>query len=335
MLNSIRLARLLTHGMRACTIVLLTFTFTAVAAAQDAPSLVDLKAAAYDAQQASADAEQAAAQAASQAAEAKTALEEANAAAQQAPPPAPVVQAAPAPQVIVVQTPAPVAPAPPPVPAAAPAPGEEPVTREELERAMEKAEHAAAAARRVEQELEAYKEQHKKRYARNGLTLSAGAFWAPDLFEVPVNADPSLGLSGGLGYRVHPHFSIETSFVWADGFAMDFYRWDGTSVLPYEGDMQMWSVLFGGKLYVLTGKIQPYLGLGFGAAGARGTFESPTGAPTWEYKEVAGNIAFNGGVDLYVSESLALGLDAAIYLPGGNISGFNFSTLGAKLIYRF
>lgn len=330
-------------------------TVAGIASAQTSPSITDLKAAAYDAEQAAAQAQRAATEAQAQAAQAQAAIQKANEAAASAPPPpppvaptpvvqappvapAPVVQAAPAvapaavPQAAPAVVPAPVVQA---APVAAAAPAEAPVTREELDRALEKAENAAATARKALAEVEAYKEKQRMRYARNGLTLSAGAFWAPDLFDTSASIDPSLGLSGGLGYRVHPHFSVETSFVLAQGFDVATSVDDGISVIDYQGDVQMWSALIGGKFYLMTRKVQPYIGIGLGAAGAKIDLQNSVGAANYDYKDVGGVIAFNGGLDLYVSESLALGLDAAVYLPGGNLQGLDFSTLGAKLIYRF
>lgn len=301
---------------------------SAQAAAQSEPSLLELKAAAYDAQQAASAADTAAAEAQSQAEQAHGALE----AAKQAPPPPPPAPVAP---VVPVVAPAVAATAAPPAPVvAATAPGEEPVTREELERAIEKAENAAAVARRAQEELDAFKEQHRKRYARKGLTLSAGAFWAPNMIDTAtgVSIDSSRGLSGGIGYRVHPNFSIDSNFAWVEGFTVEDERGSRYT----RGDLSMWSVVFGGKVYMLTGKIQPYLGLGFGAAGGKYTEKfASDGAPAPSSDAVAGVISFNGGLELYVSESLAIGADAAIYLPGGDLSGLDFSTLGAKLIYRF
>jgi hypothetical protein len=74
--------------------------------------------------------------------------------------------------------------------------------------------------------------------------------------------------------------------------------------------------------------------VGFGATGGTIKYREPNMAAD-EYKKVAGTISFNGGVELYLSDSLALGADAAVYLPGGDLNGLNFSTLGGKLIYRF
>ena len=331
---------------------------------EESPSIVELKAAAYDAQQAAEAAERAASQAQAQAAEAQAAIEQVDQAspavptaspsppavsasppaapasssviAQPAPAPAPV-PAAPPPPVIVVQTPPTPEPTPEPEPAAAPTPAakpaEKPISREEFERAVEKAEQAAAQAHRAMEELEAYKEQQKNRYARKGLYMSAGAFWAPEFFDLSpgFDADPSLGLSGGIGYRVHPHFSIDASFVWANGFELD-------SPDGYPGsfdDLTMWSALLGGRVIILTGKIQPYLGLGFGASGGRSTQRDAQGVDIGEFKEFGGTISFNGGFDLYLSDSVALGADAAVSLLGGDLSGLGYSTLGVKLIYRF
>ncbi len=324
------------------------------APASQGPSLVELKAAAYDAQQAAAAAEQAAAAAQAHAAQAKSAIESASTPAQPAPATTPPVSAPPSSSIIAqpgpppapVAPPAP-APAPPPTPAATPppaptpvvvtksssaAPAEDEVTREDLDRAMEKAEQAAAQARKAMEELEEYKEKHKKRFARNGLYLSGGAFWAPELFDVNsgYDIDPSVGLSGGIGYRVHPHFSIDATFVWADGFAIS------NPDLGAEWDkLQMWSALLGGRVFFLTGKIQPYAGLAVGASGGRTKLRDPSGAVLSEFNEYGGTIMFNGGFDLYLSESIALGADAAVFLPGGGLRGFDYSTLGAKLIYRF
>lgn len=338
----------------------------ATAAPAATPSAIELKAAAYDAQIAAQQAQAAAELAQQQAAQAQAALQAAGVAtpAPVAPAPVAIAPPAPAPAPVVAPAPAPVAPPPvlnqpqalnpppainpppalnpPPAPSPAPviqaapaaAPGEPAVTQADLQRALEKAEQAAAEARRTREELDALKEAQRMRYARKGLTMSVGAFWAPELFDTSAHVDDSRGLSGGIGYRLHPRFSIDSGFNWVQGFAVETALSYSDPPVFYTADLAMWSATLGGRFYILTGKIQPYVGFGFGASGAKGTFRA-AGAEDIEYKEFGGNISFNGGVELYVSETLAIGADAAVFLPGGDLQSLNYSTLGAKLIYRY
>jgi hypothetical protein len=305
---------------------------TAAPAPAPVPSLIEMKAAAYDAQVAAQQAQAAAASAQEQAAKATAAVQAVTAGAPPAPAPAPVATTpAPAP-VAPPPAPTPVAPAATAAAAAAPATGA--ASQAEVQRAMEKAEQAAAEARRTREELDALKEAQRMRYARRGLTVSVGAFYAPQIFDINANVENSKGLYGGIGYRVHPHFSIESNFNWVQGFATDWTSLASGTPVSYSGDLAMWSATVGGRFYILTKKIQPYLGFGVGASGAKGTFTA-AGAQAIDYKEFSGNISFDGGIELYLSDSLAVGADAAIYLPGGDLGGLNYSTLGGKLIYRF
>ena len=309
------------------------------------PSVVELKAAAYDAQQRALAAE-------AEAERVRTELAEAQRAAQSTPPVAPPPTPAPAPIPVVqpVVQPA-AAPPPPPAPilmpvamtAAAPAPPvvqkaaateeqvdalEEAVRQAQADAAAahDEAEEARREAREAKAEIEAFKAKHALRFARKGLSISAHVFYAPEIFDTTLSVENGQGMGLVLGYRLHENFELSLQSDRVTGF-----EFSGDSVL---GEVQGWTATANAKAFILTGSFQPFIGFGIGAFYATLDAHDNLGNRV-EDSQAAGLFKLNGGFDYYISERLAITADAAIYLPGGELSALTFSTLGGGVKLRF
>lgn len=267
-----------------------------------APSVNDLKAAAFDAQE--------------KARQARATAEQAEQAAQNAEQSLSAAQAAPA------GVAAPVA-----ATAAAPPAAVPPEVLEDLHRATEEAKNAAASARAANAALAEYMQEREHRYSRRGFYVSGGLFYAPQLFDTSYRAENSQGAFGSIGYHFAERFEVEVRF---DGF-QDF----DLSNSEYTGYFNGFAVTANGKLFILTGSFQPYIGLGIGALNGKvGFTEIATGTFQSDRSTVA-TFRVAAGLDWYLTETIAITGDAALLLPGGSLSNANFATLGGGLKLRF
>lgn len=319
------------------------------AMAQDASTPVgdaELKARAWDAQQAAADAERAAKEAREQALEAQKELEaaraEAEAMAEAAAAEAAAAEAAAAEAAASAPTPAVViTPAPMPQPEAGPrsAPvaagaaeegaskSEVDQLRDEVREARDAAKNAEAQARLARQELEQYAEAQRQRYARRGLFIAGGVGYAPNLFETTLDEGNGRSAFGSLGYRIDERVELAVRFEGMQGIDL--------SGQGYTGDAEGWTSTLNVRVFMLTGKIQPYVGFGIGAGQIDvNLVETATGDP-FRYQETSATFRPSAGLDLYISESVAITGDAAVHLLAGNNSSLNWATLSVGLKYRF
>ena len=284
-------------------VMLIAWASPGLAQQAGVPSVNDLKAAAFDAQE--------------KARQARVAAEQAEQAAQKAEAAVSAAQAAPAPVVV-----APVAATTAATPAAVP-----PEVLEDLHRATEEAKNAAASARAANAALAEYMTEREHRYSRRGFYLSGGLFYAPQLFDIRARAENSQGAFGSIGYHFAERFEVEVRF---DGF-QDFDLSDS----EYTGYFNGFAVTANGKLFILTGSFQPYVGLGIGALNGKvGFTEIATGDFQSDRSTVA-TFRVSAGLDWYLTETIAITGDAALLLPGGSLSNFNFATLGGGLKLRF
>ena len=284
--------------------VLIAWASPGLAQQAGVPSVNDLKAAAFDAQE--------------KARQARVAAEQAEQAAQNAEAAVSAAQAAPAPAPVV----APVAATTAATPAAVP-----PEVLEDLHRATEEAKNAAASARAANAALAEYMTEREHRYSRRGFYLSGGLFYAPQLFDTSYRAENSQGAFGSIGYHFAERFEVEVRF---DGF-QDF----DLSNSEYTGYFNGFSVTANGKIFILTGAFQPYVGLGIGALNGKVGF---TKIATGEFQSDRSTVAtfrVSAGLDWYLTETIAITGDAALLLPGGSLSNANFATLGGGLKLRF
>lgn len=300
---------------RAAALVLFLFVVPALmataplAAAQSPePSAAELKAEAWDAQQALAEAERAEAAAKQAALEAE---QRAAAARERAAQAASRAEAAP--------------------PAASVDPAELERLREQVREAREAARTAQGEARAARVEVSAQlaemREAHEKRYARPGFFIAGGAAWAPELFDTDFEIDNARAGYVALGYRAGDRFEAEVRFDISDDFDV--------SGFGIEGDVDAWSATFNGRFFMLTGKFQPYVGIGLGATRFEAKLRDVATGEKGRDRETEMVFRPSAGFDFYVSETLALTADAALHVPRGDISHLRWATLGGGIKLRF
>jgi opacity protein-like surface antigen len=164
---------------------------------------------------------------------------------------------------------------------------------------------------------------HSADYGRNGVYLGLAGTYAIENFQNtgPLSIDDGLGINGRLGYRFHPHFSVELAFEWIDEFEIE-----GTAFR-----VETWTLTGNAKLHFLTGQIQPFVlaGLGVMRADLRG---GGVGSITDDEDFVA---RFGGGVDLYASEHIVIAVEASYVRPTDGVDDLDYVSLGWGLQYRF
>lgn len=137
--------------------------------------------------------------------------------------------------------------------------------------------------------------------------------------------------SGAIGLRFNPRFALELVGENYDDLSSEEtgVTIDGLS----SGDLELWSVMLMGKLYMLTERFQPYLMAGAGYI--RGELES---GPLDETADSAlGRVGL--GVETYLNENLAVGVFGAYSRVIGDDEFDNdelaFFNVGASLMVRF
>lgn len=146
-----------------------------------------------------------------------------------------------------------------------------------------------------------------------------------DATGIPIDVDPSLGLHARLGYRFGPRFAAEAHYEWVSGFDVSAF---GINALEIDGS----TVTADAKVFLATERIQPFLLVGVGAAFAEVKDTIGAGFSIDESDFAA---RFGGGLDLYLTENVALDFDASYVLPTGDLEDFDYVSLGWGLLYRF
>lgn len=172
--------------------------------------------------------------------------------------------------------------------------------------------------------------------------------------QVPIKADPSLGVHARAGYRFMPRLAAEAHLEYASGSEIyaPTFRWQTDIVkltaLTVTGDL---------KGYITTGMVQPFALVGIGwmktygedkridpaeAFGRDiGNPQNPDSAiPMAQELDVddSGFVGrFGGGVDIYVSQHVSLGAAASYVLPFGSWDTFDYDYISIDwgLQYRF
>ncbi len=180
--------------------------------------------------------------------------------------------------------------------------------------------------------------------ARTGFHLSLGGVYAFENLDETIGSldveeayapgsagrdpgfDDSAGIDLRLGYRPHARFDLALFYEWLEGF-------DSTRTQPpLEIDTHL--ITLDGRVFLLTGRTQPYALLGLGALVANteivdGAFDKP-------FDTNAGFAArLGGGVDFYLSPHWLVELEGAYVVPTGAVRRNEYGTLGFKLGYRF
>jgi opacity protein-like surface antigen len=167
-------------------------------------------------------------------------------------------------------------------------------------------------------------------YARMGCYLGLSGTVALDIEledrieEVGLNGDvdQSPGLHTRLGCRFMERLSGELHFEYLDGFDV--------SVDGVDGHLDMWSLTADFKVYLLTGRTQPFVTLGFGYLDFDGSY---AGMKTegWDFV-----VRYGGGLDFYLTENIVLDIDATVaHLTDEENDGLGYVAIGWGFQYRF
>lgn len=141
-----------------------------------------------------------------------------------------------------------------------------------------------------------------------------------------ANVDDSWGLSGRLGYRLHPRVAVEAQFEWLREIKIESKIAGGGK---RREQVSLYGVTGNVKGYLLTGRIQPYVvgGVGWG----RATLNPDGSGAKSRSDNLIGRVGI--GTDLYANQDVALSLEAAYVL--GEESELNYVSVGAGLTLRF
>lgn len=170
-------------------------------------------------------------------------------------------------------------------------------------------------------------------YGRPGVELGGGISLAgedfdDDLDDLGIDYDTTAAFDVFVGYRFHPRFSIEGRYQQLLGFDSDDFDDFG-----FDTDVEIsgYEASLNAKLFLLTGVIQPYLSVGGGWSRieldidtAFFDVDEDFSDPTWR---------LGGGIDGWIGEHFAIGLDGAYHIGTGDLDDFNFWT--ASLLFRF
>lgn len=138
-----------------------------------------------------------------------------------------------------------------------------------------------------------------------------------DLLPFDVNVDESLGLHVRGGYRYHPRIATELHFEYLEAFEVSG---GGGSI-----GLEFWTLTTDTKIFLATGRTQPFAAVGFGVGQADVVGSTGNGFVA----------RLGGGVDFYLTERIVLALDAAYVVPTGDLANLDFVSVGWGLQYRF
>jgi opacity protein-like surface antigen len=193
-------------------------------------------------------------------------------------------------------------------------------------------------------------------YSRNGIFVGLGGSYGVDTFEndadteisrlldtlgytgldLDLDVDNSLGMNGRVGYRLHPHFSVELKVEWLDGFDTDV---DETAPVIGEFtnmEIEPWVITGGMKAHLLTGRYQPYLTAGGGVMTINVKLkESEEFGMSDSERLTDFTLRFGGGIDFYATENIVLTVGVDYVLPIRDVKDFDYVSIGWGLEYRF
>ncbi|MCG8589507.1 MAG: porin family protein [Proteobacteria bacterium] len=180
---------------------------------------------------------------------------------------------------------------------------------------------------------EDYGDPYEQAYARPGPYLALGGVFGLNDFENEIEADlglrtdvdDSFGVDVRLGYRWHPAFSFELQYEWLDGFDIHL------AGVP-SAELDGFTLGTNAKSYLLTGPVQPYLLAGAGVT--RLELRDTLGLDV-DGDETGFQGRLGGGVDLYATPSVFVGVHAARVFNTGSLDDLDYTVVGANLGFRF
>jgi hypothetical protein len=160
-------------------------------------------------------------------------------------------------------------------------------------------------------------------------------------FSVTKLKRTSFGFDGRAGYRCHQRVSAEVQVEWfdsTDGNATIIYRepTDPRGPLGFAKiDVEPLAVTVNAKGYLMTGRYQPFLGLGAGLLTVKSKVTDITNGSSTTDHTTDFALRFAGGIDLYATRNVAVTLDLDYLLPFGDLEDRDYMSLGVGIQYRF
>jgi opacity protein-like surface antigen len=176
---------------------------------------------------------------------------------------------------------------------------------------------------------------HDGVFSRPGFYLGAGLRGAEyteieddleDAIGAEIEAEKPLGFDIVAGYRVLPRLALEGEFEWLPKADVDV---SGVGTLA---EVETWAATANAKLFLFTGRLQPYALAGMGVM--YGEVSDPTGLGVTE-RDHDFTARFGAGLDFYLTPHVAVTGGADYLIPTGDMDGFDAITFGGGLLIRF
>ncbi len=211
---------------------------------------------------------------------------------------------------------------------------EKPVTQKPAARSTPRATSQAAKPAAQEPKKRRSTAPVDEGYARRGIYISflpSRSFEAfhdeiEDLVPgIDVSVDDSWALSGRVGYRINPRMAVEVQGEWYEEYNIDLL---GVEAAEFQG----WSAALMGRVYLLTGRFQPYALAGGGYLDVKLSDKLGLGLS----ENSSGSMArWGGGIDFDATNRFVISMEGSYVLPLGGLEDLDFWTLGLGLKYRF
>jgi opacity protein-like surface antigen len=142
--------------------------------------------------------------------------------------------------------------------------------------------------------------------------------------------DTSAALGARVGYRLIPHLAAEIQYEWVSNSNVDV---SGDLEQNDLLDVTSWAVTTNIKGYLLpNSRIQPFLLAGVGLF----TVDATENIPLDLRNDKRGfALRMGGGVDVYLTPSVAVVFDVNYLVPTGGVAPFDYLTGGIGVEYRF
>lgn len=144
--------------------------------------------------------------------------------------------------------------------------------------------------------------------------------------SVSVETDAAGGFEVYAGYRVHPHFAIESEFEMLTKADIAI---DGLGTLA---TLESWSLTGNLKAFASSGSVQPFALIGLGAMETELEDEVGLGSSVSQSGLAA---RFGLGIDFYVTAHVVFSIGVDYLLPTGDLEYLDYVSYGGGLQYRF
>jgi len=161
-------------------------------------------------------------------------------------------------------------------------------------------------------------------YVRGGLATGFDA--AIVLAEVGAG----VGVGGAVGYRLHPRIAVEGQLQWLGNQSIGVFGQDFAQ-------LSRWDATANGKLFLATGRVQPYAVIGAGYVRATGTCTASNCSGGGVGDSFVAR--FGAGLDVFITRNIGVYAEGAYMLAPNDIepgeSFPDYGTFGAGAIFAF